>query len=137
MTHAHSPSASRRQLFLEAAITLAAVVLAFAAFDDITTDRATAFTFEWIGLAACGVWLMILAVRLLRREHRWLGAVSAAAVIAGIGAGSLIRSGTGPVQIESVSTLLALGWFLALAVILAAQGLDRAEPDRGRLGSGN
>jgi hypothetical protein len=40
----------------ESAATLAAVVLAFAAFDDITTDRATTFTFEWLGLAACGIW---------------------------------------------------------------------------------
>jgi hypothetical protein len=121
MTHAHPPSVSRHQLFWEAAITLAVALLAFAAFDDITTDAAATYTFEWIALAACGTWLAMVAVRLLRRRHRWLGVVSVAAVIAGVGAGSLIRSGTGPVQFESVSTLLALAWFLALAVILAAQ----------------
>jgi len=28
-------------------------MIAFAAFDDITTDTAATFTFEWLGLGVC------------------------------------------------------------------------------------
>ncbi len=117
MTHGHRAEPLRRQLLRDAAVTLATVLLAFAAFDDIT-DTATTFTFEWVGLAACGAWLLIVSWRLLRSEHRWLGSVSVVALVAAVGAGSAIRPGTGPFQIEYLPTIAGLLWFLGLVGIL-------------------
>ena len=108
MTHGHRAERSRRPLLRDAAGTLATVLLAFAAFDDITTDRATTFTFEWVALAVCGVWLLTVSWRLLRSEIRWLGAVSVVALVAAVGAGSTIRPGTGPFQIEYLTTIAGL-----------------------------
>jgi hypothetical protein len=127
MTEGHRPGPSRRQLLREATVTLAAVLLAFAAFDDITTDNATTFTVEWAALAACGVWLVIVSWRLLRREHRWLGSVSGVAVVAAVGAGSSIRPGTSPFQFEYLATMAGLLWFLGLVVILASLAWQRAD----------
>lgn len=127
MTHEHPAGPSRGQLLRDAAVTLAAVLLAFAAFDDITTDNATTFTVEWLALAACGVSLVIVSWRLLRSEHRWLGSVSVIALVAAVGAGSLIRPGTGSFQFEYLATIAGLLWFLGLAVILAGQAWRRAD----------
>jgi peptidoglycan/LPS O-acetylase OafA/YrhL len=127
MTLGHHAERSRRQLLLDAAITLATVLLAFAAFDDITTDRATTFTFEWVGLAVCGVWLLIVSWRLLRSERRWLGSLSVLALFAAVGAGSAIRPGTGPFQVEYLTTIAGLLWFLGLVGILARQAWRRSE----------
>ena len=121
MTLEHRTEPSRRQSLRDAAVTLATVLLAFAAFDDITTDTDTTFTFEWAGLAVCAVSLLIVSWRLLRSEHRWLGAVSVVALVAAVGAGSAIRPGTGPFQIEYLTTLAGLLWFLALVGILTGQ----------------
>jgi peptidoglycan/LPS O-acetylase OafA/YrhL len=127
MTLAHRAERSRRQLLQDAAITLATVLLAYAAFDDITTDNATTFTFEWVALAACAVWLLVVCWRLLRSEHRWLGAISVVVLIAAAGAGSTIRPGTGPFEIEYLTTIAGLLWFLALVGILAGQAWRRAD----------
>ena len=121
MTEMNRAGQSRGQLLLHAALTLAAVLIAFAAFDDITTDTARTFTFEWVGLAVCAMWLLVVSWRLLRGEHRWLGSVSALALVAVIGAGSTIRPGTGPFQVEYLVTLTGLLWFLGLAGILAGR----------------
>jgi hypothetical protein len=127
MTHGHRPERSRRQLLRDAAVTLATVLLAFAAFDDITTDTATTFTFEWVGLAVCGVWLLIVSWRLLRSEHRWLGSISEVALVAAVGAGSAIRPGSGPFQIEYLTTIAGLLWFLGLVGILTGQAWRRTD----------
>ena len=76
MTLGHCAERSRRQLLPDAAVTLVAVLLAFAAFDDITTDAGTTFTSESAGLAICAVWLLIVSWRMLRSGHRWLGLIS-------------------------------------------------------------
>jgi cation transport ATPase len=125
MTHGHRAERSRRQLLRDAAVTLATVLLAFAAFDDITTDTATTFTVEWVALAVCSVWLLIVCWRLFHGEHRWLGGVSVVALVAAVAAGSAIRPGTGPFQIEYLTTIVALLWFLGLAGILASQAWRR------------
>lgn len=127
MTYGHRAGPSPRQLLRDAAVTLAAVLLAFAAFDDITTDRATTFTVEWVALAVCGVWLLSVSWRLLRSEHRWLGAISVVALVAAVGAGSTIRPGTGPFQIEYLTTIAGLLWFLGLVGILTGQAWRRSD----------
>ena len=125
MTHGHRTGPSRLQPWRDAAVTLAAVLLAFAAFDDITTDTATIFTFEWVGPVACSLWLVIVSWRLLRGEHRWLGYLSAVALVAAVSAGSSIRPGTGPFLVEYLATMAGLLWFLGLVVILAGQAWQR------------
>ena len=127
MTHAHRADHSRHQLLRDAVVTLVAVLLAFAAFDDITTDAATTFTVEWVGLAICALWLLIVSWRLLRREDWWLGSVSVVALVAAAAAGSTIRPGTGPFQIEYLTTIAGVLWFLGLAGILTGQARRQAD----------
>lgn len=131
MTRGHRPEPSRPQLLRDAAVTLAAVLLAFAAFDDITTDTATTYTVEWAALAVCAVWLLSVSVRLLRNEHRWLGSVSVVTLVAAAGAGSLIRPGISPFQAEYLTTTAGLLWFLALAAILTGMAWRRADAETG------
>jgi hypothetical protein len=114
-------------LLRDAALTLAVVVFAYAAFDDITTDTATTFAVEWVSLAVCGVWLAMSSWRLLRSEHRWLGSISAVALVAAVGAGSTIRPGTGSFQVEYLITMAGLLWFLGLVAIPARQAWRSAE----------
>lgn len=127
MTRGHRAERSRRQLLREAAVTLATVLLAFAAFDDITTDRASTFTVEWVALGVCSVWLLTVSWRLVRSEHRWLGFVSVVALAGAAGAGSTIRPGTGSFQIEYLTTIAGLFWFLGLVGILTGQAWRRAD----------
>lgn len=127
MTHGHRTESSRRRLLRDAGVTFATVLLAFAAFDDITTDRASTFTIEWVALVVCSVWLLTVSWRLVRDEHRWLGSVSVVALVAAAGAGSTIRQGTGPFQIEYLTTIAGLLWFLGLAAILTGQAWRRTD----------
>jgi hypothetical protein len=50
----------------DAAITIVALLLMFAALDDITTDNATTFSAEYSALAICGGWLAFVSARLVR-----------------------------------------------------------------------
>jgi hypothetical protein len=127
MTKSHHAERTRGQLLRDAALTLATILLAAAAFDDITTDRATTFTVEWAGLAVCGVSLCIVCWRVLRNDAWWLGAISSVVLIAAVGAGSQIRPGTGPDAIESLTTAAGLLWFLALTAVLAGQAWRRTD----------
>ena len=129
MTPEHRAERSRRQLLRDAAVTLAAVLLAFAAFDDITTDNDTNFTVEWACLAVCGLLLAMVSWRLLRRGHRWLGYISVVVLVAAVGAGSTIRPGISPFRIEYLITLAGLLWFLGLAGILTIRAWRRTERD--------
>lgn len=124
---AHHAERTRRLLLRDAAITFAVVLLAVAAFDDITTDHAATFVIEWIALGGCGLWLLTVSWRLLRRGHRWLGSISAVALVAAVGAGSRIRPGIEPLQIEYLLTAAALVWFVALAAILTGQAWWRTD----------
>jgi hypothetical protein len=63
-------------------VTLAAMVLAALALDDITTDNATAFPAEYRVLAACGAWLMIVARELVRSGSRMNAAITLVSVAA-------------------------------------------------------
>lgn len=121
---------SRGDLSRDAVLTLVAVVLAFAALDDITTDTDSSFTFERLGLAACGVWLGSVSWRLLRGGREWLGAVSAVLLVAAAAAQPAIGPGTQPFRFEYLATVAGLVWFLALAGILArfAWRMDSTQP---------
>ena len=121
----HRAEESRRQLLRYAALALATVLLAFAAFDDITTDTAITFRVEWGALAACAVTMFIVSWRLLQRGDWWLGSISMVALAAAVGAGSTIARGISPFQIEYLTTIAALFWFLGLAAILSVRAWRR------------
>jgi hypothetical protein len=113
----------RGQLLRDAAWTFFAVLLAFAALDDITTDTDTNFTVEWVALGVCAAWLSVVSWRLLRDEHQWLAVVSAVALVVAVGAGVTLRFGTAPFRGEYLATMAALMWFVGLSGILAFRAL--------------
>ena len=120
MEHPSHASRFRGDLLRDAALTLTAVVLAFAALDDITTDTATTFAFERLALACCGVWLLTVAWRLRRDGHRVLGAISIFVIAAGASAQPWIGPGTTPsLRFEYVAAVAGLVWFVGVAGILA------------------
>ena len=102
----------------DALITLVAVFIAAAAVDDITTDHAAGFAAERTALVVCTAWFMFVAWRISQLGRRALGRASMAAALAfglaqwAIGPGQAIR-------VEYVVTLVGLGWFVAVAGILA------------------
>ena len=64
------------RLMVDAVVTVVALVIAFLAFDDITTDNSTDFTVEYALLTAGATWLLVLAIRLIRSHHGGLGTTS-------------------------------------------------------------
>lgn len=97
-------------------ITFAALLLIFAAFDDITTDNATTFRTEYAFLLACTGWLLFVAVRLLRAGHLLLGGASLLALAAGLWAQRAIGPGIVPgLWAEYIVLTVAYLWFVALA----------------------
>ena len=64
---------SVNQSLRDGVLTLAALFLVFAAFDDITTDNATSFRAEYSALIACACWLSFVAMRLISTRHLILG----------------------------------------------------------------
>lgn len=105
----------------DAVVTFAAVVLAFAAFDDITTDPAPSFTLEWLGLGVCAVWLLFVSWWLVRCGHQWLGLVSVVALAVGVAASFRIKPGMDPLSVEYLATLAVLVWFVGLSGMLATR----------------
>jgi hypothetical protein len=111
-----------RWLLQQAGITVAVVVLAVAALDDITTDNATAFPLERTALVGCGIWFLLLAWRLRQSGHRLLGVLSLAFLTGAALAQPMVGQGIAPTQLAYLAylvTITALAWFLALAGILA------------------
>ena len=101
-----------------AAITVAALLLAFAAIDDITTDNATTFRVEYTFLVMCAGWLLFVAWSLIRAGHRALGVVSILALAGALWAQRAIGpAGSVPAgwQPEHVVMIGAYFWFWALA----------------------
>lgn len=115
------PELSPNRSLRDAAFTLAAVLLAFAAFDDITTDSDSSFTTEWAALVLCGAWLLVVGLRLAHGTHRQLGYISLAVLMAAVVGGMVISTSTGPLEIAYLTTTMALVWFLGVAVHLARQ----------------
>jgi hypothetical protein len=113
--------------FRDGLVSLVAVLLAFAAFDDITTDHSTSFRVEYTLLAFCGAWLLGVAIRLLQVHHRVLGCVSLVALGAAIfGLRGLAPGITPGLWLEYLATAGALVWFLALAIVLIWLGRRHA-----------
>src|SRR4029453_7135946 len=105
-------TASRR-LPRDAVVTIAALLLVFAAFDDITTDNATSFPLEYTILAASAVWLLFIAVRLMRHGHGLLGGISLLALASAVWGQPAV--GFKP---EYVAMMTAYGWFCALSLAM-------------------
>jgi len=122
----HNPEARSTEavrLTLAAAVTLLATVTAFAAFDDITTGNETDYTYEYIGLIGCALWLLFVSVRLLRTRHAMLGAISLVALAAAAWGQRAIRPGTTPsFEPHYVATGLAFAWALTLVALLLCRG---------------
>ena len=112
-----------RLLLSHSLISLVALLLVFAAFDDITTDNATQFTVESAVLAACAIWFAFVAVRLTRLGHRTLGMLSVLALVGALWGQRGIRPGITPgLWLEYLVTAGAFLWFLLLVAILAWLG---------------
>ena len=118
----------------DAAITIVALLLVFAAFDDITTDDATTFWIEYSALAICVAWLAFVSVRLWRTHHRILGSVSVLALIAGVWAQRAIgRDMAAELRLESIVVPAAYVWFWAVAIALLWLGRRKHRSERGAI----
>jgi hypothetical protein len=108
-------------------LSLVALFLVFAAFDDITTDRSTSFRAEYTALVLCAAWFLAVALRLLSVHRTVLGAISLVALGAALwgqrGIGPGITPGFWP---EYVATTAACVWFLVLAIVLIWLGRRHA-----------
>ena len=117
-------------LLRDGVVTLAALMLAFAAFDDITTGTESNFTLEYAALLACAGWLLSVTLRLLRASHRVLGAISFIALAGAVWAQSEIGRGIVPgLWPAYVMTASAFLWFSVVAVVLLVSGW-RTHPER-------
>jgi ABC-type polysaccharide/polyol phosphate export permease len=111
---------------LDGIVTLALTILAFLAFDDITTDDATTFTVEYSLLAVCAVWVAILSVRLALQRCFALSGISFCVLVAALWGQRFIGPGTVPsLQPYYLATVFSIVWFLGLSVYLFASGLYR------------
>lgn len=128
--HADLPAPSDVGLIPTGVLTLVAVAFALAAFDDITTDKATRFPLEYSWLLGSGVWCLIVAVRLAKTGHRVLATVSLLALGSAAWGGRAIGARLPGLQSEYVTTLAGVIWFFVLSVILVALGVrgSRANP---------
>jgi hypothetical protein len=112
----NSTSADGSRLLSNAAITLVALLLVFAAFDDITTDNATTFRVEYTFLVGCAGWLLFVAWSLIRGGHRALGFASLVALGSALWAQHAIGPGMVPgLRPEYIVMTAAYFWFWALA----------------------
>lgn len=115
---------SSGHLIVDGVVTLAMVILAFLAFDDITTDNATTFTVEYSCLLACAMWCLVLVIRLAGTRHFVLGGASALVLGAAVWGQHSIGPGTTPSwQPEYVAVVAAVGWFLVLSLLLIVSGV--------------
>jgi len=120
MGHAAPGSRVEPPLLRTAALVLAAVIVAFLALDDITTDDAASFGFERFGLLCCWTWLLVVSARLMR-NHRTLGLMSLG--LLGLAAPALRAIGpdTRPgLSFEYAVTVVFLAWFIGLSAFVAA-----------------
>ena len=116
-------TASRR-LPRDAVVTIAVLLLVFAAFDDITTDNATSFPLEYTILVASAIWLLYIAVGLIRHGHGLLGGISLLALASAVwgqravGPGVVWGQRAAGFKPEYVAVMIAYGWFCALSLAM-------------------
>ena len=108
--------AESRRFRRDAVVTIAALLLVFAAFDDITTDNATSFPLEYTTLVVSAVWLLFIAVRLVRHGHGLLGGISLLAVASAVWGAAGFEPGY-------VAVMPAYGWFWALSLAMLWRAL--------------
>lgn len=113
-----------RQTFLGSGVlTAGALLLVYAAFDDITTDNAQAFPLEYSFLAVCAGWLLVLAFRLLRARRLVLGWISFAALVGALWAQpAIVRGAASGWRAEYVVIIAAYLWFWVVAAALIRSG---------------
>ena len=116
--------AASRRLPRDAVVTIAVLLLVFAAFDDITTDNATSFPLEYTILVASAIWLLFIAGRLMRRGHGLLGGISLLALASAVwgqravGPGVVWGQRAVGFEPEYVAVMTAYGWFCALSLAM-------------------
>jgi hypothetical protein len=126
--------AADRRLPGNAVVMIAALLLVFAAFDDITTDNATSFRPEYTILVAVAVWLLFIAVRLMGHGHGLLGGISLVALASAVwgqravGPGVVWGQHAAGFTPEYAAVVTAYGWFCALSLAM----LWRAWRERSR-----
>jgi hypothetical protein len=121
MANGHPDYARRLRVgFLrDGALTLAAVLLAFAALDDITTHHGASFYGERTALVVCGMWFVIAGRRMSLYGSRPIGILSIAVAAAAAVAQFAIVPGTVPaLQISYLFSVLGLVWFTLLSAVL-------------------
>ena len=113
----NSAGAADSRFLSTAVTTVVALLLAFAAFDDITTDNATTFRVEYTILVGCSGWLLFVAWSLVRGGHRALGLASIAALASALWAQRAIGPDMVPGLLlpEYIVFIAAYVWFWALA----------------------
>ena len=102
--------------------TLAALVLTFMAFDDITTDHSTSFRVEYTLLFACAVWGGVLIVRLVRRGRIALASVCTVLLLAVLWGQQSIGPGTRAIWPGYAVASAAFLGFLMVAISLVIAG---------------
>jgi len=106
--------------------TLAALVLTFMAFDDITTDHSTSFRVEYTLLFACAVWGAVLIVRLVRRGRIALASVCTVLLLAVLWGQQSIGPGTRAIWPGYAVASAAFLGFLMVAIYLVVAGTRSA-----------
>jgi len=117
-------------LLRDGAVTVAALILSFAALDDITTGKETDFTLEYGVLLVCAGWLLFVTFSLMLASRRVLGVMSFVALAAALWAqreiGPGITPGLWPAYVVTVSAFV---WFLIVSGVLLVSGW-RSRPAR-------
>jgi hypothetical protein len=119
MTSTNDVRQVRSRLLRDAVVTVAAVGVAVAALDDITTDNALRFPVERTALAVCAAWFGFVAWRLVHGRHRVVGGLSFSLLVLAALVQPAVGRGMSPTQLEYLATVGTLAWFLGIAGILA------------------
>jgi hypothetical protein len=108
-------------LIRDGTLTFAALVLSFAAFDDITTDKETDFALEHGAVLVCTGWLFVVTFWLIRASRGVLGAISFVLLVGTLWGqiGPGITPGLWPVYTLTASAFV---WFMVVSVVLVVSG---------------
>ena len=117
-----APSQSGRSL-REGLVALVAVLLAYAAFDDITTGNETDFTVEYVALMLSGAVLLFVSIRQFRSRRYFIACASLAALAGALWAVPALKQHAVPAPwTQYVVTMCTFIWFGTLALKLVVSG---------------